>query len=473
MSLPARAVLAAVLGAALLPVSPVSAPAQRPLLPPKATVARQVDSLVRARLADPPGPASISVAIVRGGETLVQQAWGTADVATNRPATAASTYEIASTAKQFTAALVLKLVDRGTLSLSDTLGRHLTGLRPEWRPLTIEQLLNHTSGLHREYRPPSRLTQSQPSDTLLAWARRDTMAFAPATRWGYSNTGYMLLGLLIEKLYGKPYGHVLRDEIARPLGLTTLGWCTAREKRATATKGYRRSAQGALQPAAEASTDLALGGGGICSSAGDLARWNVALHGGRVLSPASYAAMTTPRGAAVNEGYGFGIRSRRTPWGTTLLGHDGGTLGFLAETWWLPAESLSVAVLQNTLPTTFLFGTLARIALGQPLPGAVAAAASAGVPVAKDVPMPLEALVGFYEGARMGVGIEVTLENGTLYGAAGGGGKLPLVLQSGTTYYVGSEGASRTVTFTIGADGRATAMVMRQGAAERTLPKVR
>jgi D-alanyl-D-alanine carboxypeptidase len=466
-----RSALSAALAAALLPIP---ATAQQQPLPPKATVAQRVDSLVRTRLADPQGPASVSMMIVRAGDTLVHRAWGAADAATNRPATEASTYQLASTSKQFTAALILKLVDRRKLSLGDTLGRYLTGLRPEWRPLTIEQLLNHTSGLHREYRPPTRLTESQPGDTLLAWARRDTMAFAPGTRWGYSNTGYMILGVLVEKLYGKRYGDVLRDEIARPLGLTTLGWCTAPEKRATETQGHRRSAQGALQPSPEVSTDLALGGGGLCASAGDLARWNLALHGGRVLSPASYAAMTTPRGAAVSEGYGFGIRSQRAPWGTTILGHDGGTLGFLAETWWLPDESLSVAVVQNSLPTTHLFPVLARIALGQTPPGAVAAAASAGIPVAKDAGAGLEGLVGFYEGARLGRGITITLENGMLYGEPTGSEKRPLVLQSGTTYYVGREGSPLTVTFTLGADGRATALVFRQGnGPERTFPKVR
>lgn len=359
---------------------PFPALAQSPAVPPTATVVQRVDSLVLARLADPQGPASVSVVIVRGGDTLVHEAWGTADVVADRAVTEASTYRIGSVSKQFTAALLLKLVDRGELSLDDTLGHHLRGLRPEWRPLTVEQVLNHTSGLQREYRQhvgASRRTESLPSDSLLAFATRDTMAFAPGTRYAYSNTGYMLLGLLVEKLYGKPYRDALRDEIARPLGLATLGWCTAPEKRATETRGHQRSEQGALQPAVEVNPDLALGAGGICASAADLARWNLALHGGRALSAASAAAMTTPRGAARSEGYGFGIRSEPTPWGTTVISHNGATPGgFLSENAWFPAESLSITVLYNSGPspgTSPLTLLLARIAIGLPLPDEAAA----------------------------------------------------------------------------------------------------
>jgi D-alanyl-D-alanine carboxypeptidase len=336
-------------------------------IPPAAeTVAARVDSLVRTRLAE--GVASMSVAIVRGGDTLVHRAWGSADVAAARAATEGSTYRIGSISKQFTAALLLRLVDRGRLSLGDTLGHHLTGLRPEWRPLTIEQVLNHTSGLQREFRQASRRTEDLPGDTLLAMATRGEMAFAPGTGYGYSNTGYMILGVLVERLYGTPYGAALRDEIARPLGLPSLGWCGDPEKAATEVAGHQRSDGGELGTAVFIHIAHSLGAGGICASAGDLAAWNRALHGGGVLSPESYAAMTTPRGAAVEAGYGFGLRLQPTPWGTTVLEHSGATPGFVAENAWYPAESLSVTVLYNTTPPPAdgLSETLARIALGLP-----------------------------------------------------------------------------------------------------------
>lgn len=342
-----------------------------PMSPARAEVAARVDSLVRAFMVDNP-MASISVAVSRGDETLVQRAWGMADVATQLPATEATAYRTASVSKQFTAALLLKQVDRGRLSLSDSIGAYVSGLRPEWRPLTVEQLLNHTSGLQREFRQSNRMTEELSTDTLIAWARRDTMSFAPGTRHVYSNVGYLLLGVLVEKLYGRPYGAALRDEIARPLGLRTLGWCTDPEEGVTEATGYMHTAQGEMQKATYLHNSQSLGSGGVCASAGDLAAWNRALHGGRVLSPASYVAMTQPRGAAATDGYGFGLRVADTPWGTATFFHDGGTPGFAAQSAWYPAEQLSVAVFYSGLKPPAVGGLLAQqlgaIALGKLLP---------------------------------------------------------------------------------------------------------
>lgn len=451
-------------GLAVILLFSSSTPAQGPAAPSKASVVDAVDSVVRARLALPLGPASISVMISRRGETLVQRAWGTAHVARNIPATEAMTYRLASVSKQFTAALILELVDRGKLSLRDTLARHLRVPRPEWNPITIEQLLNHTSGLQRDYRLNTilQLLVNPSTETRLAAAARDPLRSAPGTQHAYSNTGYMILGVLIEKLYGKRYADVVRDEIAHPLGLPSLGWCTAPERRETEAMGHWRSPKGVLEPATEP-TDIALGDGGLCATAGDLGKWNQALHGGRVLSPVSYTAMITPRGAAVRDGYGFGIRSFRTPSGDRVLTHDGATITFVSENSWYPADALSITVFYNSsagVGTSPLAAQLASIVRGRTPVVAPAAGAPAG----------LEGLTGFYEG-RPGRGFTITLVGGTLYGeVTGNTQKRKLVLRSGTTYSIG-EGL--TMTFTVGVDGRATSMVYREGALERIFSKVR
>ncbi len=254
--------------------------------------------------------------------------------------------------------LLLKQVERGRLALGDSIGRHLTtGLRPEWRPLTVEQLLNHTAGLPLEFTRDGRPEDEVSADTLIAWAARDTMLFAPGTRHAYSNPGYVLLGALVEKLYGKPYGAAVRDEIARPLGLRTLRWCTDPRKDTTVATGHQYLGPGRLQPAEYAHPSKSLGGGGLCASAGNLAAWNRALHGGRVLAPASYAAMTTPRGAAKAYGFGLQMGVRPAPWNARVVYHLGGIMGFSAQNAWFPTDSLSVTVLHNSigsgLPTTF------------------------------------------------------------------------------------------------------------------------
>src|SRR5688572_27688550 len=364
--------LVAALTAALFS-APLSAGTQQPS---KDVVIARVDSMARAYMAEK-GPASMSVAISRGNETLVQRAWGVVDIATHRPATPATVYKIGSVSKQFTAVLLLKQVERGKLALTDSIGRYLTtGLRPEWRALTIEQLLNHTAGMQNDLKREGRPDEEVSSATMIAWAARDTMPFPPGTRFAYSNVGYLLLGALVEKLYGKPYGAALREEIAGPLGLRTLAWCTDPGKDTLVATGHQYLGPGKLERSPYAHPSKSLGAGGLCASAGDLAAWNRALHGGRVLSPASYADMITPRGAS--RGYGFGLQLTTTAWGARGIYHLGGIIGFSAQNAWFPGESLSVTVLFNSIgngfPTNFILDIARAVSAPapQPPPGAAA-----------------------------------------------------------------------------------------------------
>jgi CubicO group peptidase (beta-lactamase class C family) len=329
-----------------------------------------IDSVVQADVVGR-GVTGVSIVIARGGQTLLEHSWGFADLEAKRPVDASTTFRIGSMSKQFTAALLLKQVDRGRLALTDTIGRYLNGLKPEWTGRTIEQLLNHTSGVPREFRDPKRIAESMTSDSLLAMAARSTApTTAPGTAFIYSNTGYMLLGALVERLYGTSYAVALRNEIARPLGLETLGWCVDTEPRGGA-KGYYRAPNGAVSAAPYIHPSQMLSGG-ICSNAGDIARWNRALHGGKVVSASSYAAMTTPRGVAATRSvpYGFGLYVRETEGGGTVIVHDGATPGYAGENVWYPAESLSVTMLYNTSPQLGadlnLTEVMGRIALGKP-----------------------------------------------------------------------------------------------------------
>ena len=337
------------LTAALFSALPLSAAAaQSPQQLSKEVIVARIDSLARARMVM--GPVSMSVAVSRRNEMLFQRAYGLADMATKRPATAASAYRIGAVSYQFTAALVLKLVDRGKIALTDSIGRYLTtGLRPEWRTLTIEQLLSHTSGLPGSFKRDTPPEAAASTAEMIAWAARDTMSFAPGTKFGPSSVGYLLLGALVEKLYGKSYDAALREEIARPLGLRSLGWCAESGKDTLETTGYQDVSVDDRRPVSNAHPSKTLGTGGLCASAGDLAAWTSALHGGRVLSPASYAAMTTPRGpAAPLNGFGLQVH-KEPPWGVPTIWFLTGGAGYAAENAWFPAESLSVTVLYNSV----------------------------------------------------------------------------------------------------------------------------
>ena len=335
----------------------------------KDVIVARVDSMAREYMVM--GPVSMSIAVSRGDEALFQRAYGVADFTTKRPVTTASRYNIGTVSAQFTAALVLKQVDRGRIALTDSIGSHLTaGLRPEWRSLTIEQLLNHTAGL-----PPSFKREGSPetpvsTETMIAWAARDTMRSAPGTRFAPSHVGYLLLAALVEKLSGKSYDVALRDEIARPLGLRTLGWCAEPGKDTLMTTGHEDVMVDDRRPTSYVHPSRSVGTAGLCVSAGDLNAWNRALHGGRVLSPASYAAMTTPRGAAAPLN-GFGLRVQKTPpWGLSSIFFVGAGAGFLAENAWFPAEPLSVTVLHNSFgaPAGFPFSLEIARAISTPPP---------------------------------------------------------------------------------------------------------
>jgi D-alanyl-D-alanine carboxypeptidase len=193
--------------------------------PTAGSLAAKVDSIVQVDVLAQ-GIPSASIVVTRGNETLVERAWGLANVEKGRKAEPSTIYQVGSLTKQLTAALVLKLVDRGKLSLSDTLGRFFKRLKPEFTAITIEQLLNHTSGLKGDFRSPDQATMPTTRDSLVALAARDTLATKPGTKFTYSNTGYMFAGAIIEKLHGKSYDEALRDEIARPLGLKSLARCT-------------------------------------------------------------------------------------------------------------------------------------------------------------------------------------------------------------------------------------------------------
>lgn len=449
--------------------------------PPPSTeaLAARVDSMVRATLLTQ-GVPSVSVAIARGDEMLVHRAWGRADVASGRAADPSTVYAIGSNTKQFTAALVLRLAERGRLTLGDSIGRHLSGLRPEWRGITIEQLLNHTSGLQRSYINPARVQEDLPGDSLVAQAARDTMASRPGTTFLYSNAGYLLLGVLIEKLYGKPYAAALREEIAQPLGLATLRSCGDVEAGGTAT-GYNRAFDGTLSPPVAVHPSQQLGAGGICSTAADLAKWNRALHGGRVLSQASYTAMTTPRGAAIPARYGFGVSVAPAPWGGPAITHGGQDVGgFVSEHGWYPADSLSVTILYNVVPRVAAVSThgIAALALGHtppPTPNpapepAVAATPATGIAGEEA----RRQFVGEYSLGSGPLVFRVDYQEGTFVLTTPGGDKSPMVHQSGPAYTVAVGSETTTITFLADAEGRVVGFLARPAdGPERRLRKIR
>ncbi len=203
-------------------IAATSATSEAQPSPAKATVARIVDSLANDFIAAQGAP-GVSIAVVRGRDTLVMNGWGRTDLENNVPATAQSVYEIGSLTKQFTAAAVMQLVEQQKVRLDDSIGLYLPTLPAAWRVVTVRELLNHTSGIPSYtdigQRWIRRWGEEMSPDTLVALTASDSLSFKPGTSWRYDNSGYVVLGMLIEKLTGKPWAANITDRFSKPLGL--------------------------------------------------------------------------------------------------------------------------------------------------------------------------------------------------------------------------------------------------------------
>jgi D-alanyl-D-alanine carboxypeptidase len=341
-------------------------------LPSKAVVSRLTDSLAKAFLVARGAP-GVSIAIVRGRDTLVLGGWGKADLENDVPASANTVYHIGSITKQFTSAEVMQLMEQGKVRLDDSIGAHLTTLPSHWRGVTVRQLLNHTSGIpsYTDLGPGwvRRWGEEMTPDTLVALTAKDTMWFRPGTSWRYDNSGYVVLGMLVEKLSGRQWAVDVAERFAKPLGLEDTRSCDTRSVIPHHAKGYEP--QGTQwQTAAYLAMSQPFTAGAMCSSVADLSRWNRALGNGQVVSAESYKLMTTPEGAAAvgRMKYGFGL-ARDTVGGHTIISHGGGINGFISANAWIPDAQLSVTVLANSgrAPSGPLLQQLVRVALGLPL----------------------------------------------------------------------------------------------------------
>jgi CubicO group peptidase (beta-lactamase class C family) len=341
-------------------------------LPPVATVARVTDSLAHAFLAAKSAP-SVSVALVRGKDTIVVKAWGMADLELNVPTSPASVYRIGSVTKQFTSSLVLQLVEQGKVKLDDSIAVYLPALPVKWRAVTVRQLLNHTSGIPSYTdvgdRWQRRWGEEMTPDTIVAMTANDSMWFAPGTKWRYDNTGYIVLGMLIEKVTGISWKENVSKRLLDPLGLKETSVCLTEPIIMNRVSGYQKEKDG-WENAPYIAMSQPYAAGSMCATARDLSRWNEALHGGKVLSAASYQMMTTPEGAAAKGdlAYGFGIGAD-TLAGRKIITHGGGIHGFASANAWVPDARLSITVLGNAggAPVGDLMKQIVRAALGVPL----------------------------------------------------------------------------------------------------------
>jgi len=313
------------------------------------------ESVAKRNLADlVKGDSSgVAVLVARDGKIVFQGGAGLADISQKTPITPETKFRIGSVSKQFTAAAILRLAEQGKLSLNDKLANHFPDFshRPD---VTVRQLLTHTSGLHSYTEKPefmSRVTKSIEPAKLIEWFKDDPTDFAPGAGFHYNNSAYFLLGELVAKVSGKPYGDYLRETFFQPLEMKSTGVFVNSSPPTGMAIGYSL-ADKKLTPAIDWDMSWAGGAGALYSTVGDLFRWNEALFGGRVINAESFKAATTPVELPKNvDGmkYGYGLllyEVKRLP----AIGHGGGLNGWSSDLIRLPAQHTTIVVLANALP---------------------------------------------------------------------------------------------------------------------------
>jgi CubicO group peptidase (beta-lactamase class C family) len=313
-----------------------------------AAASDSIDEAVTAQLTqqDIPGAA---VAVLQHGVLVKTGTYGFTDTARKNPVTIDTVFRLQSVSKQFTATAIMMLVEEGKLRLDDSILAHLDRAPESLRSITVRHLLSQTSGLRDFVNEATRdLTQDATDEEWLASVANRPLSFQPGERWDYSNTNYLLLGMILSKVTGHWYGDVLTTRIFEPLGMSHTS--IARD-RALAAQGFTRSNSRVVPSQADRTLSMSVlgyAGGGIQSTVVDLARWQAALLSERLVKRATLEQMWTPvklkDGTAARYGFGWEIGAIGSH---VHIWHAGTWTGFAARIDNFPADGLSVIVLTN------------------------------------------------------------------------------------------------------------------------------
>jgi CubicO group peptidase (beta-lactamase class C family) len=399
-------------------------------LVPSDGLAAEIDAIMVG--AYPAGEPGAAIIVTRGGETLLRKGYGQADLELDVPVEADMVFRIGSVTKQFTAIAVLMLVEDGKLALDDRIDMHLPGYPMHDRAITIEHLLTHTSGI-KSYTAQEqfleKMRQDYTVDEMIARFQDEPLEFEPGEKWAYSNSGYYLLGAIIEKASGLAWDEFLQQRIFDVAGMTSS--YAGRHERVIPRRlrGYEPDPElDGWRNALYLSMTQPYAAGAILSTVDDLARWQAALSAGQLVGEdmleKAWAGGTLNDGSATGYGFGWFIGEWR---GSRVISHGGGINGFLSETIHCPEEDVFVAVLSNRS--------------GGAGPGAVARKAAALAMGKPWDPRPvavhgeiLRRYAGVYR-IDAETAVTLTLEEGQLVSQRTGGARRPALPLSATGFF--------------------------------------
>ena len=395
-----------------------------------AQTAPAIDQLFRA--AAKPNEPGLAVIVVRKGEILHRSAYGMANVELGVALQPDHVLRIGSVTKQFTSAAIMMLAEEGKLAVTDPITTFLPDYPTQGKTITVEHLLTHTSGIQSYTDMPkwrSMFRQDMSLTELIDLFKNEPMQFEPGARWRYNNSGYILLGAIIEKVSGKKYADFVQERIFTVLGMKDTRYDVTEQVIPRRAAGYGRTGERIVN-APYLSMTQPYAAGSLMSTVDDLAKWDAALTAGRVVNAHSlakvFASSKLASGNDTAYGYGWSIGRYED---RAVQEHGGGIHGFRAHVLRIPSDGVYVAVLSNLAgagPSPELLARkAAAIAIGKPLLNLTAVALTADQ---------LDAFVGRYRTVA-GTHHAVTREGTRLVAQLAGGERLELFPAGGDVFF--------------------------------------
>lgn len=325
--------------------------------------ADQIDSYIKSEM-EKQHISGLSLAIIKDGKPVKVQGYGLVNIELNVPATPKSVYQTGSTGKQFTATLIMMLVEKNKINLDDKVSNYIEGTPKSWQNITIRHLLTHTLGL-QNYDKYLVFSQDYTDEQLVKEAESHPLDFKPGDKWSYSNTGYMLLGVIIKKISGEFYGDLLKEWIFTPLDMKTAGVVDAKKIISNRVAGYELVNnelynQGYASPSLSRTAD-----GTLYMDVLDFAKWSNALDSAKLLNKSSLDLMYVP--VKLNNGktfpYGFGWFVNNVN-GHTLIEHGGEFQGFSSYISRYVNDRLTIIILANRAYIADNIGDMAHTIAG-------------------------------------------------------------------------------------------------------------
>lgn len=395
-----------------------------------------------------------TILVAREGKPILSKGYGMANYEWGIPNTPQTVFRLGSITKQFTSAAIMLLQERGKLSTSDPICKYVTECPAAWEPITIKQVLTHSSGIPNYTSFPGWMDKKSvlPITTaeLLAEYKAKPLDFTPGEKFSYSNSGYHLLGAIIEKVSGKSYADFLQENIFTPLGLKQTGYDMPKPLIKYRAAGYSREGDG-LVNAAYLDMLIPYAAGSLYSTTSDLLTWEQALYGDKLLTAKSREEMFTPYKSGYAYGWGVGKKLEHNS-----MSHSGGIYGFSAYLVRYPDDKLTVVVLSNVqnMGSEKIASALSAIVFG----------AKYDLPrERKAITVPanvLEQYVGDYD-LTPSLRVTVAIENGNLMFKVPSQPAFQLYPESETVFFL--KVADAQVTFVKDASGKVTQLLFQQG----------